>query len=129
MSRIWDALKEAEKQKARAAARDNPDPPPNGMPERRASQRQVRRIPLLVYGTDAEKQPFHEEVYTLEVNDRGCLMSLETEVSLGQRLILTNTHNMAELEASVVKVGRRVQGRMRAVVQFLRPDPQFWLDS
>ncbi|HUJ30633.1 MAG TPA: hypothetical protein VLY23_05090 [Candidatus Acidoferrum sp.] len=136
MSRIWDALKEAEEEKARATQRGHaePDkprekPPEKGSSERRRSQRRVHRVALLVYGRDAEQQPFHEEAYTLEVNDNGCLLSLETTVARGQRLFLTHTRNQAEQECRVVTVGRRVRGRARVAIQFSHRAHHFWQEA
>jgi hypothetical protein len=142
MSRIWQALREAERERARALAQ--PDAPdiedmdrepaeseapvsrPAANSERRRGLRHSHETTLLVYGSDEEKQPFHEETETIDANEDGCLLLLATEVSRGQRLILTNTRNHAEEECRVVYVGRRVKGKLRVGVEFLRPTPQFW---
>ena len=137
MSRIWDALKEAEQEKVRATQRnrlENPDKPREKASEkdsfeRRQSQRRVQRIPLLVYGWTSEKRPFHEEAYTLEVSENGSLLSLETTVARGQRLFLTNTRNQAEQECRVITVGRRVQSKARVAIQFSCPAPHFWREA
>ncbi len=129
MSRIWNALKEAERERARASLRRRAETLEKETGERRPSPRSVHRVPVLVYGSDSEKQPFHEEAYTLDVNDCGCLLSLATLVSTGQRLVLTNTRNQAEHECRVVHVGKRANGKAHISVEFLRPAPEFWLDS
>ncbi|MGB8524411.1 MAG: hypothetical protein WCD43_15715 [Candidatus Acidiferrales bacterium] len=134
MSRIWDALKEAEQAKARAiqqSCMQNPDKPrekssEKDSSERRESQRRVHRVPLLVYGWDAEKQPFHEEAYTLEVSENGSLLSLDITVERGQRLFLTNTWNQAEQECRVIAVGKRIRCKSRVAIQFSRAAPHFW---
>lgn len=95
----------------------------------RQSKRGVHRVPLLVYGSDSEKHPFHEETCTLDVNDCGCLISLATVVSTGQRLVLTNMQNQAEHECRVIHVGKRVDGKAHIGVEFLRPAPEFWLEG
>jgi hypothetical protein len=82
-------------------------------------------VALLVYGSDSDKQPFHEEAYTLEVNDNGCMLSLESVVLPGQRLFLINPRNM-EHECRVIRAGRRVRGKARVVVEFRSPSPRFW---
>jgi hypothetical protein len=137
MSRIWDELKEAEQEKAGAIQRsrmENSVKPyekraERFFPERRESQRRVHRVPLLVYGLDAEKQPFHEEAYTLEVNENGSLLSLEIKVARHQRLFLTNTWNQAELECRVISVGNRIRCKSRVAIQFSRPAPHFWREA
>ena len=128
MSRIWDALKEAQHQRSRAGVgveasetHDIADPK-----DRRAVKRSVHRVPLLVYGSDSDKQPFHEEAFTVEVSENGCLLTLEAVVVRGQRLILTNMRNQAENECRVVHVGKRTQGRSRIGVEFLKRTPGFW---
>jgi hypothetical protein len=89
----------------------------------------VHRVPLLVYGWDEEGQPFHEEVYTLDVNENGCLLSLENTVARGQRLFLTNTLNQAEQECRVITVGKRVRDKTRVAVQFSRRALHFWREA
>jgi hypothetical protein len=141
MSRIWQALKQAERERAQArGSRDAPgieeadrepaseDDAKNSSREsdRRKGLRHSHETMLLVYGSDAEKQPFHEQSESIDANENGCLLSLESCVSRGQRLVLTNIRNQAEQECRVVYVGRRAHGKTRVGVEFLRPAPQFW---
>lgn len=95
-------------------------------PDRRVKLRHSHNVPLLIYGSDVEKQPFHEEAITVDANENGCLILLESSVSRGQRLFLTNTMNQAEQECRVVHVGRRSRGRARIGVAFAHPAPRFW---
>jgi hypothetical protein len=145
LSRIWNAIKQAEQKRAADAALDRSEPPQKSgrtaleenhqsalerflqknRSERRSSNRRVHRVALLVYGSDSDKQPFHEEAYTLEVNDNGCILSLESIVMPGQRLFFVNPRNM-EHECRVMRVGRRVRGKARVAIQFLSPSPRFW---
>jgi len=127
VSRIWDALKEAEKEKSRSSSRGRTALTDKTASDRRKSKRSQQSVPLLVYGSDAEKQPFHEEAETLEVNDQGCLLAIQNEVVQGQRLFLSNMSNQAEHECRVVHVGKPVRGRSKIGVEFLRPAPGFWL--
>jgi PilZ domain len=140
MSRIWQALRQAERE--RALAREKPpeieemDREPASEDEamqsarserdRRKGLRHSHATLLLVYGSDAEKQPFHEESETIDANENGCLLVLESDVAKGQKLFLTNMRNQAEQECRVVYVGRRVKGKSRIGVEFPRPMPQFW---
>jgi PilZ domain len=129
VSRIWDALKEAEREKSHSHPRERTARSTKSSTERRKSKRKQESIPLLVYGSDSEKQPFHEEAETLEVNEHGCLLSMESEVARGQRLFLSNMSNEEEQECHVVHVGRRVRGRAKVGLEFLRPAPGFWRKS
>lgn len=126
MSRVWEELRSAERHRAGA----NASLPKLGNAshdrDRREKLRHKHNVPLLIYGSDVEKQPFHEEAITLDVNEGGCLIVLESAVSRGQRLFLTNTINQAEQECRVVHVGRRWRGKARIGLSFSRPAPHFW---
>jgi hypothetical protein len=134
MSRIWQALRQAEQERARTLSpQEAPnieelesEPAPEDQSERRHDLRHSHETTLLVYGSDSEKQPFHEQSETIDANDNGCLLMLASAVSRGQRLFLTNMRNQAEQECRVVYISRRVQGKSRVGVEFLRPSPQFW---
>lgn len=141
MSRIWQALRQAERERA-IARQGGPnieemDREPASDEEavqtarsadrdRRKGLRHSHAALLLVYGSNAEKQPFHEESETIDANENGCLFLLAGDVSKGQRLFLTNMRNHAEQECRVVYIGRRVKGKVRVGVEFPRPMPQFW---
>jgi hypothetical protein len=120
MSRLWDVLKtvlpfRAINQKKPAKRRDH-----------RATRRVPVNVPLFVYGSNFDHQPFHEEVYTLNLNAGGCLVSMRGEVVHGQRLWIINTENEAECEFRVIHMSRRFQGRALIGVGFLHSGPRFW---
>ena len=133
MSRVWNALKEAERERSHVTQRngiESPDKPSEReSPERREGQRPVRRVLLLVYGWDAKEQPFHEEAEAFEINENGSLLWLETRIARGQRLFLTNTRNQAEQECRAIRIGKRVDGKARVAIQFSRPAPHFWREA
>lgn len=131
MSRIWEALRQAERQRSRSADAREPasDRAGNSVQEgadRRDGLRHTHNVPLLIYGSDADKQPFHEEAETIEANEKGCSLVLETEVARGQRLFLSNMRNQAEQECRVIHVGRRIRGKARIGIEFVAPTPHFW---
>ncbi len=140
MSRIWQALRQAERERRALTGREVPDieeiehepvseehelGPPRST-DRRSGLRHAHQTILLVYGSDSERQPFHEQSETIDANENGCLMALANAVGRGQRLFLTNMRNQAEQECRVVYVGRRQSGKARIGVEFLHPAPQFW---
>jgi hypothetical protein len=133
LSRIWEALKQAERQRVRAEGRDTAGGRAKACAEddsdRRKASRIPHKVPLLVYGSDADKQPFHEEADTIDANDEGCLLTLETVVARGQRLFLINMRTQAEQECKVAHVGKRVGGKARIGLAFLAPAPYFWHSS
>jgi PilZ domain-containing protein len=139
VSRIWQALKEAERERKRAKSSGTArsiEEPDSGSPqeeaaaeqaaERRKDLRHAHEVTLLIYGSNSDRQPFHEESETIDANENGCLLTLENVVARGQRLFLTNTRNQAEQECRVVYIGKRFTGKARVGVEFLKPSPQFW---
>jgi hypothetical protein len=140
VSRIWQALREAERERKRAKSLqqvpgiEEPQQeqlsegatPALDEPERRNGLRHSHKVTLLIYGSNSDRQPFHEESETIDANESGCLLTLENIVSKGQRLFLSNTQNQAERECRVVYIGKRSAGKARVGVEFLKPSPQFW---
>ncbi len=132
MSRIWEALRQAERQRSRsedraaAADRTSASDSAQADADRRGGLRHAHSVSLLIYGSDADKQPFHEEAETIDAHENGCSLTLETVVARGQRLFLTNMRNQAEQECRVIHVGRRVHGKARVGIEFVAPTPQFW---
>jgi hypothetical protein len=151
MSRIWQALRTAERERAHARASQpgggdivtipDIDSATSVAPEEEASVapsiqeldvdqrrglRHAHETIVLVYGSGLDKQPFHEESETIDANENGCLLSLASEVARGQRLVLTNMRNSAEQECRVVYVGRKNEGKVRVGVEFVKPAPHFW---
>ena len=128
MSRIWNALKQAEQERAHSSrASVHPAgraPEPGG--DIRGVRGSKQEASLLVYGSDADKQPFHEEAQACEANETGCWILLETPVILGQRLYLVNANNQDEEECRVIRVGRLIRGKRQVGVEFLRAAPSFW---
>ncbi|MFY9730749.1 MAG: hypothetical protein WB723_06570 [Candidatus Acidiferrales bacterium] len=146
MSRIWDALKQAENERSRskgrkqagglsgAGAEADSDSaavtaahPNSDGADRRRSERWGQPVPVLVYGSDSEKQPFHEETETAEINDDGCSFVIGTVVAKGQRLFLVNMLNDAERECRVVQASRPGRGKAQIAVEFSAADADFWL--
>jgi hypothetical protein len=130
VSRIWQALKQAERDRNRtaepSAAADAASESAQDRDDRRGGLRHAHQVSLLIYGSDADKQPFHEEAETVDAHENGCSLNMETVVVNGQRLFLTNMRNQAEQECRVVHVGKRVRGRARVGIEFTAPAPQFW---
>ena len=113
MSRIWKALKQAEKERLRSkepkhSGHSPADPfahphadkrehslahsqahPHSDGADRRRSERWEQPVPVMVYGSDSGK-PFHEQTETADINDDGCSFTIATTVAKGQRLFLVN---------------------------------------
>ncbi len=94
--------------------------------EQRRSERFTVDVPLIIRGEAADRKRFQEERFTLTVNAHGALLTLGTEVSLGQKLLLMNPTNWHECQAKVVYVETPSGGLTRVGVELDRPVPEFW---
>ena len=134
MSRIWEALKQAQQERSRERPAPAEDPAgasvdPAADSDHRHGLRHPHVVPVLVYGSGLDKQPFHEEVDTVDAGENGCLLVIETSVVRGQRLFLTNTRTQAEQECRVVHTRTLPSGKMRIGLVFCAPSPRFWFHS
>lgn len=93
--------------------------------ERRRGERSLRSVRVLVYGHAPGEEPFHEESSTLEIGSCGGLIVLEKEVFVGQKLLLTNIHNLKEHECKVVRFTSKSRQKIVAV-EFPSSVPEFW---
>jgi len=126
MSRIFEALKQAQ---LVCSAKAPTEPPAEGAAEysdRRRSRRWRFDISVYVYGHEPEKEPFHEEVHTLNVNANGALLLLSVPVQKGQTLLLTNLLTQQEQDCRVVFLGTRHSRTVETGVAFPRTNPAFW---
>jgi hypothetical protein len=103
MSKIWDALREAQRLKKQLADKQGLQNSGEAIPERRSTRRFFANTPVLVYGYGATDDPFHERTKALSVNAGGGLITLTTAVSPGQALLLINEVNLKEEECTVVR--------------------------
>lgn len=123
MSRIYDALKDAEREKSDSRGSTNRHRLTAN--DRRRSGRRALRVALFVYGRTRSNRPFLEAADSVGVNENGALLILSAQVSVGQRLILLNRQNGMEQECTVVRVGQR-RYKMPVGVRFAPPAPEFW---
>jgi hypothetical protein len=126
MSKIWDALREAERLKHEGVSKEGPQNQRDAIPERRSTKRFLANVPVLVYGYGATDSPFHEETEALTVNARGGLITLSTAVNPGQTLLLINKVNQKEEKCIVVRQESTYQNSTVIIVEFPEPVPDFW---
>lgn len=126
MSRIFEALKNAQR------VRDGKVQPQARMegaveiPDRRRSRRWSLDVAVYVYGHGPGTEPFHEEAHTLHVNANGALLLLSVPVKKGQTLLLTNRLTQKEQDCRVVFLGTRRSRTVEAGVEFPLSNPGFW---
>ena len=126
MSRIFEALKQAQLVRAEKAPAKPPAEGAAEFPDRRRSRRWALDISVYVYGHGPGKEPFHEEAHTLNVNANGALLLLSVPVQKGQTLLLTNQLTEQEQDCSVVFLGTRHSRTVETGVAFPRANPDFW---
>lgn len=126
MSKIFEALKKAEQEKSKQ--RDTQPTPTDFRErfERRKTRRVTVSIPLFVYGHTIKDEPFCEDVHTIEINADGALISMQTVVQPGQKLIVTNKTNQKTQMCTVLAVAARLGLPQEVAIEFASPTPQFW---
>src|SRR6266550_4794817 len=126
MSRIFEALKNAQREREGNLQQDAPVEGAVKIPDRRRSRRWSVDVSVYVYGHGPGKEPFHEEAHTLHVNANGALLILSVPVKNGQTLLLTNRLTEKEQHCRVVYLGARRTRTVEAGVAFPLTNPDFW---
>jgi len=125
LSKIFDALKSVE-----SAIVEAKDSPTSGTHSSRQSERRrtcrIRvRVPLFVYGY-TDDHPFHEHACTVEVNAHGGLISMQTAVRPGQKLLVMNKGDESTQQCVVLSIRVRQEHAFDVGFEFPTPLPQFW---
>src|SRR5579863_3750279 len=126
ISRIFEALKQAQSVRASKAVAEPAAAGVGEIPDRRRSRRWALDVSVYVYGYGPEKEPFHEEAHTLNVNANGALLLLSVPVYEGQRLLLTNQLTEREQDCRVVFLGTKHSRTVETGVAFTHTNPAFW---
>jgi hypothetical protein len=126
MSKIWDALRKAERLKNQRAYKEGLQNHWDAISERRSTKRFLANTPVLVYGYGATDDPFHEQTKALSVNAGGGLITLTSAVNPGQTLLLINEVNLKEEKCTVVRQVSTYLNRTDIVVKFPQPVHDFW---
>lgn len=121
MSRIYDALKRAQHERASKRKRE-----PEHTDERRHVRRFEVEVPVFVYGNAEGQEPFHEEAVALVVNANGALLAMASPVIPGQSLLLSNPATHAEQPCRVVHLRASQAKKMEVGVAFDSQAPEFW---
>jgi general secretion pathway protein A len=84
------------------------------------------KLPLFVYGCAPDGEPFYENAHTVATNPRGGLLTMNTPVQPGQRLLITNQENEHSQECVVEFLGARLRRGVDVAFEFPTPMPEFW---
>ena len=123
MSRLYEALRRAERERVAKSAKKSADPTasPKSGTERRRNQRASISLPILVYGRSGSGEPFHQETRTLQVGPSGCSFPLNLSVAPDQRLMIISQNKEGEQLARVVYVNAQKPQSTEVGVEFLEP--------
>jgi hypothetical protein len=91
----------------------------------RVKGRTNAQLPLFIYGSLPGGDPFHEETFTISINETGGLIWMASRVDAGQRIMVTNQANDQSQECVVVSIVAQPAGSYVAF-RFSTPTPQFW---
>ena len=92
----------------------------------RRGLRVMLSVKIRVGGERLDGQRFSEDTYTSAVNAHGALILLAEQVTFGQLLTIRNLKSNQELQAEVMDVGARQDGKSEVGIEFLEPSPRFW---
>jgi hypothetical protein len=93
--------------------------------ERRRTARAVLRVDLMVRG-EADSGTFEVQTQTLSVSGYGGMMVMDPEVTIGQKLLLTNVNSGQKAECTVVAVKSGRDGKRIVAFEFALAEINFW---
>jgi hypothetical protein len=83
-------------------------------------------IPVFIYGSKDDGDPFQELTQTSVVDVSGGLIELESAVVNGLRVLAVNENTDEEVECSVVSSQQSDNGKADVGISFVKPSPNFW---
>jgi len=93
---------------------------------RRRSERVMLRMRLTVVAEDATRKRQQYEAMTQVVNAHGGLMKMQTELHVGQPMLLLNPQNKVEQRCRVVRIDDTVEGDFAVAFEFDAQNAKFW---
>jgi PilZ domain-containing protein len=94
--------------------------------ERRRTQRVSLTIPLVLNGQNEDSEKFSVRAKTNAVSQHGAQIETEHPLIVGQTLLLVNESSARKVEARVVSIQRKRDGKTYIGVEFLSTDINFW---
>ena len=116
MSKIWDALREAERLKKQRVEVEDIENYLDAIRDRRSTKRFLANAPVLVYGYGATDDPFHERTEALSVNgDAGDSGWLDMWFSRKYPEYVEGVGMSAEVRVSQELLDKNIQGAIELV--------------
>lgn len=94
--------------------------------ERRRTQRVSLTVPLAVHGHNEDGQKFCIHAKSNAVCQHGAQMETEHPLVVGQSIMVVNESNARKVEARVVSIQRKRDGKTHVGVEFLTGEINFW---
>ena len=94
--------------------------------ERRRTQRVCLTVPLVINGQSETSEKFSIRVKTNAVSQHGAQIETEHPLVVGQVLLLINENSARKVEARVVSIQRKRDGKTYIGVEFLSTEINFW---
>jgi hypothetical protein len=94
--------------------------------ETRRSSRVTLRVPMRVYERSKDQKYQMEEAYSSKVSLWGGLVTLNSAVRVGERLVVVNQSTWETKQARVVYVLPMEHGGRLVGFEFLESSPDFW---
>jgi hypothetical protein len=95
--------------------------------ENRRGRRMNSRVPICLEWDDAKGRRCSAEAHTRVVNPYGCMVVLDDDLKLEQRVALTNVATQTSNSAVIVwKGSKRPEGGWEYGVELVAPEMEFW---
>ncbi len=94
--------------------------------ERRRTQRVSLTVPIAVHGHHEDGQKFCIHVKSNAVSQHGAQLESEHPLVVGQSVIIVNESNARKVEARIVSIQRKRDGKTYVGVEFLSGEINFW---
>ncbi|MGB0034761.1 MAG: PilZ domain-containing protein [Candidatus Acidiferrales bacterium] len=96
------------------------------MLERRRSSRVSIRIPVRVFDSENQGQPFDATAEAVAVSRTGALIRVPFSPALGSRIEVLNGNSQETRQFRVIRVSPRGNGQFELGVEILYPSRDFW---
>ena len=83
-------------------------------------------MPLAVHGHNEDGQKFCIHAKSNAVSQHGAQMETEHPLVVGQSIVVVNESNARKVEARVVSIQRKRDGKTHVGVEFLASEINFW---
>lgn len=94
--------------------------------ETRRSSRVTLRVPMQIYERGTNQRFLVEQSYSVKVSLWGGLITLKSDITVGQKLVVVNQSSLETKEARVVYLGSMQPGGRLVGFEFLKSSPDFW---